>query len=1113
MTIATDVKAKLDPAAIIGESVKLKRSGKTLVGSCPFHAHKAEKKSTPSFVVWPDTGTWRCFGACADGGDIYSFVMKRDGVEFAEALQTLAQHAGVELGQKSAQARAKEDYEDRLRALLAAAAARYAANLATQPAAPAKEHLAGRGLEDAAVQQFQIGYSRRDGEDIKALQALGYSNDDLRAAGLLAENESRTLYPRFRHRLMLPIRDERGRVVGFQARTLDGQEPKFLNSPQTALFSKGRVLYALDVAKNKIRREGVAVIVEGNLDAIAAHAAGFSNVVSSQGTAVTPEQMALIGRYAKRVVLALDGDTAGATATLAAMKTILETGGETEWRIATLPDGDDPDDVIKRDPTEWQTTVASGRPLASHIIHTLTAGQATTDAQARAAVAGAVAPYLAAVKNPVELATYRQELATALGIPLEALTAQEAPGATENATPAQDAAPAQNEEAAPPTESTGGEDFILAGLLKRAEEAKSEEEATKAVEQAIELLAKRSDVAVSRYAERFLKLGFARVAFERLIRAARSRQGGQSSLVTVEYGQLCWAREPLVNCNIRITEEQHAHDGNEQPTVLYTIEGILPNGEHLPPIRRLPAEEFEGGKWLSKWGTRVRCFKAPAQRWVLTSAIQEHSMSDVKRETVSNCTGWVTQNGVRMYLTNGGAITADGHNPDVKVDLGADQLLPYHLPPPPDDARKSVKAALGLLDVGPLSFTAPIWCATLAAVLNDQINPRGMLWVSGRTGSRKTTYVMLCMTLYGAGFIQGHETRPPANWASSIVALENLWYPTKDIPLVVDNYKPPSDRSEAMRQRKVVDDTLHLLGDGGGRARGKESGGLRKIKPPRGLVIATSELPFDGESNVRRMFTLVVSPTDINTERLTKYQALGESGLLAEAMAAYIQWRLKHWDKVSAIIRDEKTLRTGVARRVGLAEGRILDYAVVMMVSASLFLEFSIDVGAITSAQRSERYGAIEQSILKVAQQQQQRAEAQTPLQKFAEALQAGIETRVGLILPRTGAFVFDRGQKVFGYWEKDKAGHHLCLHMPSCIEFVTAHYAAIGQVFTGNSEVVGRDIDHAKLLLNRGERSISVSKYCAGNTVNVLDIDADLFARLTGVDLWPPRLGAEGGE
>ena len=330
---------------------------------------------------------------------------------------------------------------------------------------------------------------------------------------------------------------------------------------------------------------------------------------------------------------------------------------------------------------------------------------------------------------------------------------------------------------------------------------------------------------------------------------------------------------------------------------------------------------------------------------------------------------------------------------------------------------------------------------------------------------------------------------------------------------MVDNYKPPSDRSEALRQRKVVDDTLHLLGDGGGRARGKEGGGLRKIKPPRGLIIATSELPFDGESNVRRMFTLVVSPTDINTERLTKYQALGESGLLAEAMAAYIQWRLKHWDKVSAIIRGEKTLRTGVARRVGLAEGRILDYAVVMMVSASLFLEFAIDVGAITSAQRSERYGDIEKSILKVAQQQQQRAEAQTPLQKFAEALQAGIETRVGLILPRTGAFVFDRGQKVFGYWEKDKAGHHLCLHMPSCIEFVTAHYAAIGQVFTGNSEVVGRDIDHAKLLLNRGERSISVSKYCAGNTVNVLDIDADLFARLTGVDLWPPRLGAEGND
>lgn len=429
MGVIEEVKDRTDIVEVIGQTVRLKKSGKNHTGFCPFHPNTR----TPAFVVFSDTGTWRCFGACNEGGDVYRFLMKKEGWDFPQTLRYLAERAGVTLEPRSSEQEAQEESKAGLRALLEAAATYYRNNLLHT--APVLSYLHGRGLQDSTLESFAIGYAV-EGWDATSSYLLqkGYELPALIEAGLLVERETGGHYDRFRNRIMIPIRDARGKIAGFGARAFDSNDqPKFLNSPQTALFDKGRLLYGLDKAGKPIRAADQAVVVEGYLDVLALHQAGYQNVVSPMGTALTAQQLRALKRYSRNIVLALDADAAGDRATLRGLTVareamdrepdpVFDSRGlvrhegrlDADIRVISLPGGTDPDELVTEDPAGWSTVLSGAKPVVEYVMDVLIAGQDLNDAKAKAQIARQVIPLIEDVADPVEREAYRQSLARKL---------------------------------------------------------------------------------------------------------------------------------------------------------------------------------------------------------------------------------------------------------------------------------------------------------------------------------------------------------------------------------------------------------------------------------------------------------------------------------------------------------------------------------------------------------------------------------------------------------------------------------------------------------------------------------------------------------------------------
>ena len=444
MSSIDEIKAKTDIVDLVSETVQLRRSGKSYTGFCPFHPNTR----TPAFAVFPESGTWRCFGACNEGGDIFRFVMKKEGWDFSEALHYLADKAGVQLKPPTPAEQAQVEEHEALRALLEDAVTFYRHNLMNTPAGQqALAYLHQRGLTDATIEAFGLGYAPNAWEAaLTHFKSKGYNERHLLDAGLVSERQAeegsgRRVYDRFRHRVMFPIRDERGRMAGFGARILNPEDlPKFLNSPQTPVFDKGHLLYGLDRARRAIRSAEQAVIVEGYLDVIVLHQAGFDNAVSPMGTALTEHQLRLLKRLTRRIVLALDPDDAGDKATLRGLQVARQTLDHTseayfdargllahetrlqaDIRVTTLPPGNDPDEVVGRDPAEWQRIVAEAKPVVVHVMETLVTGRDVDDAKVKSEIAAQVLPLIKEVPNGIEREAYRQRLARLLRIDERAL--------------------------------------------------------------------------------------------------------------------------------------------------------------------------------------------------------------------------------------------------------------------------------------------------------------------------------------------------------------------------------------------------------------------------------------------------------------------------------------------------------------------------------------------------------------------------------------------------------------------------------------------------------------------------------------------------------------------
>jgi DNA primase len=433
MGVVDEIKERLDIVEVISASVPLHKTGRNLKALCPFHTEK-----TPSFYVFPESQRWHCFGGCAEGGDVFSFVMKREGWDFPTALEELARRAGVELRPRAPAEIEREERVERLRAAMAEAASYYHHLLLYAPEAEeARAYVARRGLTSETVECFQLGYSLPGWEGLRAhLSERDFTPAELVSAGLLVEREDGTSYDRFRDRLMIPIRDPRGRVVGFGARTLEPDGvPKYINSPQTALFDKSRTLFGLDLARQAIRQEDRVIVVEGYMDVMRAYQQGFRNVVAQMGTALTEAQVRQLQRFTRRFVLALDPDAAGMQATLRGLQVARETlaregqpvfdprglvGFEgrlgAEIRILSLPSGCDPDDLIGSDPDQWVMLVEGALPVVEALLQRLLAEADLDDAKERARIVEEMLPVLRDVADPVEREVYAQKIARTLQV-------------------------------------------------------------------------------------------------------------------------------------------------------------------------------------------------------------------------------------------------------------------------------------------------------------------------------------------------------------------------------------------------------------------------------------------------------------------------------------------------------------------------------------------------------------------------------------------------------------------------------------------------------------------------------------------------------------------------
>lgn len=483
-----EVRERTDIIELVGSYVPLKKAGRSYKGLCPFHQEK-----TPSFVVFPDSQNFHCFG-CGKGGDALTFYMQVEHVEFREALQELARRAGVELSSVPTIAPEVDAHRNRLIELNELAAV-FFANVLTnsQAGEPGRTLIEKRGLSAQVVQQFGLGFALDRWDALHSyLASRGVNPQDAVEAGLLSErNSGDGYYDRFRNRLMFPIRTRDGRTVGFGARALGDDQPKYLNSAQSPIFDKSSLVYGLDLAQAAIRAADQVVLVEGYMDAITAHQFGYANVVATMGTAVTETQIGLVKRLSKHIVLALDADNAGQLATLRSLETLPNAldseavpvaepvrgpaaGAIIRWErklsaevsVLRLPEGKDPDELIRRDPDRWPEVVKQAAPFLDFFIDGVTAGLSLDDARAKSEAINRVAPLLRQVGDRVVQAHYVGVLARRLQL-AEAVVLGEVRRGALRAEPAPDPRSRPMPLRGPRTASQ--EDHLIALLLQHRE--------------------------------------------------------------------------------------------------------------------------------------------------------------------------------------------------------------------------------------------------------------------------------------------------------------------------------------------------------------------------------------------------------------------------------------------------------------------------------------------------------------------------------------------------------------------------------------------------------------------------------------------------------------------
>jgi len=438
MAISDDIKSKIDLVDLVSNYVPLQKSGRSFKGICPFHAEK-----TPSFFVFPERQTWRCFGACATGGDIFNFVMQSENLSFVEALRNLSHQAGIPL-----QSSRKVSEHEHLYGINQIASNFFQRRLSSSLSVSAQKYLEDRGFTSETIDSFLLGFSPTDGQSLmNYMISNGYTTEQLATVGLITSANNGEYQDLFRGRLMFPIKNLDGKIAGFGGRSLGDIQPKYVNSPTTPIFDKGRILYSFDLAKESIKSDGV-VIVEGYTDVIMAHQNKFTNVVCPMGTALTSYQTAILTKIAPQVTLAMDPDTAGQEATFRSLQSSwrifqrqvirmrdTESGKSTEdgslyfrnkvpdLKVASLPSSKDPAELIRDNPDIWSEIVSKALPVMDYLGSIISSRIDLSTAEGKSQGAEIFSHFIVALDNPIAQDHELQKLSSLLSVSRDVLEA------------------------------------------------------------------------------------------------------------------------------------------------------------------------------------------------------------------------------------------------------------------------------------------------------------------------------------------------------------------------------------------------------------------------------------------------------------------------------------------------------------------------------------------------------------------------------------------------------------------------------------------------------------------------------------------------------------------
>ena len=406
-----EIKNRLDVVEVIGSYIKLQKTGINYRAICPFHSEKR-----PSFFVSPSRQMWHCFGSCSEGGDIFKFIMKIEGVEFPEALEILAKRAGVELKKISPKARTERQ---RLYEICDLAASFFSKQIESKTGHEAKKYLLNRGISEESIKKWRIGYAPDVWQGLSDfLVSRGYKREEILRVGLAVtkEGDNTKTYDRFRSRIMFPIFDLSSQPVGFTGRIFGGSKEvaKYVNTPNTLLYDKSRILYGLDKAKMAVRKEDKCILVEGQTDVIMSHQAGVEGVVATSGTALTPFQIAILKRYSENIVTAFDMDIAGDSATKRGID--LAQGQGFNIKVIVMPEGKDPADIVSENPEKWKELTNKTKSIMEFYFDTTFSRHDSKTAEGKKEISKILLPKIKKISNKIEQAHWIQQLAKRIEI-------------------------------------------------------------------------------------------------------------------------------------------------------------------------------------------------------------------------------------------------------------------------------------------------------------------------------------------------------------------------------------------------------------------------------------------------------------------------------------------------------------------------------------------------------------------------------------------------------------------------------------------------------------------------------------------------------------------------